>query len=202
TLGGLFSVIIKRNTPYPVTETKFGFRTIEDHQTEVLFRVFQGERPVCVANQFLDKFVLRNIPSKWAGEVRISVTMKIDENRILKVYATEQSTGIRKGIKIENANGKLTDAEIKQFIEKAERMKQDDEKLKQKIKARNKLQLLAYDLRRFANDEYPRKFHNENTRRIVRKKVDEVLKWFNSNPIVPIDLIEAKYEDLLLIKRK
>ncbi|RWS21074.1 hypothetical protein B4U80_02637 [Leptotrombidium deliense] len=75
-------------------------------------------------------------------------------------------------------------------------MKQDDEKLKQTIEARNKLQLLAYKLRRFANDDYPRKFHNEQTRRIVRKQ------WLNTNPNTAIDLIEAQYQDLMLIKIK
>ncbi|RWS21073.1 hypothetical protein B4U80_02638, partial [Leptotrombidium deliense] len=112
TLGGLFCVILRRNTPYPVKKTKFRFTTSLDHQTEMPVNVFQGERPVCVDNHFLGKFVMRNLPSKWAGEVMFSVTMTIDENGILKVYATEQSTGLRKGMKIIDAKGRLTDAEI------------------------------------------------------------------------------------------
>ncbi|RWS21829.1 hypothetical protein B4U80_02355 [Leptotrombidium deliense] len=168
TLGNIFSVIIPRNHPYPLNKIKYGFITIEDHQTAARFSVFQGERPLCVDNHFLGEFVVRNLPSKWAGDVTFYVTMKIDENGILEVSATEQSTGIRKSIEIKDANGKLYDTQISEFISKAEIMKRNDENLKETVEARNKLQLFAYELRHFANEDYPRKFHNENTRRIVK----------------------------------
>lgn len=50
--------------------------------------------------QFLNSFVLENLPKMPAGQVQITITFEIDANGILKVSATEKSTGVNNDVQI------------------------------------------------------------------------------------------------------
>ncbi|RWS03968.1 heat shock protein Hsp70: cytosolic-like protein, partial [Leptotrombidium deliense] len=147
-MGGLFKAIIPRNHPYPVSKTQYGFTTVKDHQTAALIKIYQGERTLCNDNHYLGEFVVKGLPAKYCGQVTLHVTMSIDLNGILHVSATEDTTGVSKSIEIENENRELTESQINDFIEKAAKMKLEDEAIAETIEARNKLQLFAFDMRR------------------------------------------------------
>jgi molecular chaperone DnaK (HSP70) len=58
--GKKMSVLIPRNTTIPAKMSE-PFTTTENNQTEILFRVFEGERPLTKDNNLLGQFELRGI---------------------------------------------------------------------------------------------------------------------------------------------
>lgn len=52
-----------------------------------------------------------------AGEAALEVVFEVDVNGILKVTATEKSSGRTANITISNAVGKLSTAEIEQMVD-------------------------------------------------------------------------------------
>ncbi|RWS22356.1 heat shock protein Hsp70: cytosolic-like protein [Leptotrombidium deliense] len=144
-MGGLFNAIIPHNHP---SKTQYGFSTVKDRQTAALIKIYQGERTLCKDNHYLGEFVVKGLPAKYCEQVTLHVTMSIDLNGILHVSATEDTTGVSKSIEIENENRVLTEYQKNDFIEKAAKMKLEDEAIAETIEARNKLQLFAFDLRR------------------------------------------------------
>jgi molecular chaperone DnaK len=64
--GGVMSVVIGRNTPIPVEVTK-RYYTLEDNQTVISVRAFQGERPLVADCAFLTEFSISGIKALPAG---------------------------------------------------------------------------------------------------------------------------------------
>ena len=88
---GIMVPIIKRNTTIPVTHSKM-FSTLEDNQTNVNIRVFEGERSSTEFNHELGKFELINIRPEPMGEPQIEITFSIDIDGILTVTAVDIKT--------------------------------------------------------------------------------------------------------------
>ncbi|WP_295163999.1 Fe-S protein assembly chaperone HscA [uncultured Buchnera sp.] len=116
-MGGFVEKIILRNTPIPISKTK-EFTTAKDNQSVILIHVLQGERELVKDCISLSRFVLKDIPSKKAGMVRISVTFEIDTDGLISVKALEKSSHKQKKIKIENTNF-LKNKKIDNLIEES-----------------------------------------------------------------------------------
>lgn len=80
------------------------------------FPVYQGERVNCEDNTSLGEFTLAPIPPMRAGEPVLEVIFEVDVNGILKVTATEKTSGRSANITINNSVGKLSTAEIDKMI--------------------------------------------------------------------------------------
>ncbi|KAL0244229.1 hypothetical protein GEMRC1_008314 [Eukaryota sp. GEM-RC1] len=91
TSGGVFSVLIPRNTTVPTKRTQT-FSTVEDNQTNVSIKVLQGESKVAKKNHLLGEFDLTGLPPKKKGEVKIDVTFDIDSNGIVNVSAVDKQS--------------------------------------------------------------------------------------------------------------
>ena len=87
-----------------------------DNQQTVQFPVFQGERVNCDDNTSLGEFTLAPIPPMKAGEAVLEVVFEVDVNGILKVTATEKTSGRSANITISNSVGKLSSSEIETMI--------------------------------------------------------------------------------------
>jgi len=103
-LGGLFDVVIPKNTTIPTRKTKI-YTTAEDNQTSVWIKVYQGERKIARENRLLGEFELSGIPPAPRGVPQIEVTFDIDVNGILTVSAIEKATGKKADIKIHARTG-------------------------------------------------------------------------------------------------
>ncbi len=99
TEGGLFSVIIPRNSSIPVAVHK-QFTTVRDNQTSVKIHVLQGERRVAAENHSLGWFRLEGITPAPKEIPAIDVCFQIDANGLLHVSATEVTSGISNSITI------------------------------------------------------------------------------------------------------
>lgn len=113
--GNIFAPVVARGQTVP-TIKKRTFTTVVDNQTTVQFPCFQGERTNCADNTSLGEFTLAPIPPLRAGEAALEVVFEVDVNGILKVTATEKSSGRTANITISNAVGKLSTTEIEQMI--------------------------------------------------------------------------------------
>jgi molecular chaperone DnaK len=101
TFGGLFNVIIPRNSTIPVKAGEM-FTTAVDHQRSMLIHVLQGERERAKDNWSLGQFTLE-FESAPRGMPRVGVQFEIDANGILHVLARDTRTGREKVVKMKSA---------------------------------------------------------------------------------------------------
>ncbi|GAM38790.1 ATPase [Talaromyces pinophilus] len=137
--GNIFAPVVPRGQTVP-TIKKRTFTTVVDNQQTVQFPVYQGERTNCEDNTSLGEFTLAPIPPMRAGEAALEVVFEVDVNGILKVTATEKSSGRTANITISNAVGKLSSTEIEQMINDAAKFKSSDEEFSKKFEARQQLE--------------------------------------------------------------
>ena len=78
--------------------------------------MYQGERVNCEDNTSLGEFTLAPIPPMRAGEAVLECVFEVDVNGILKVTATEKTSGRSANITISNSVGKLSSGEIEKMI--------------------------------------------------------------------------------------
>lgn len=144
TLGGVFTQMISRNTTIPTRKSEV-FSTASDNQTSVEVHVLQGERPMAADNKTLGKFHLVGIPPAPRGMPQVEVTFDIDANGIVNVSAKDVGTGREQKITITSSSG-LSKDEIDKMMKDAESHAGEDNKRKETIEARNRLDGLVYSV--------------------------------------------------------
>ena len=143
TLGGVFTRLIPRNTTIPTKKSQI-FSTAAAGQTSVEIRVFQGERELVKDNKLIGNFNLSGIPPAPKGVPQIEVTFDIDADGIINVSARDKATNKDAAITVAGSSG-LSDAEIEQMVNDAEKFKSQDEARRQAIETANKADQLAND---------------------------------------------------------
>ncbi|MEP6923315.1 MAG: molecular chaperone DnaK [Pyrinomonadaceae bacterium] len=144
TLGGVGTKLIERNTTIPTRKSEI-FSTASDNQTSVEVHVIQGERPMAADNKTLGKFHLVGIPPAQRGVPQVEVTFDIDANGIVNVSAKDMGTGREQKITITASSG-LSKDEIDRMMKDAESHAGEDEKRKEAIEAKNRLDGLTYSV--------------------------------------------------------
>jgi molecular chaperone DnaK len=142
TLGGVTTRLIERNTTIPTKKSEV-FSTAADGQTAVDIHVLQGERQMAIDNKTIGQFQLAGIPPAPRGVPQVEVTFDIDADGILHVTAKDKATGKEQKIVIKASSG-LSDTEIDRMVKDAERMKDEDKAMREKVDARNAADALVY----------------------------------------------------------
>lgn len=137
--GNIFAPVVPRGQTVP-TIKKRTFTTVADNQQTVQFPVYQGERVNCEDNTSLGEFTLAPIPPMKAGDAVLEVVFEVDVNGILKVTATEKTSGRSANITISNSVGKLSSTEIETMINDAAKFKSSDEAFSKKFESRQQLE--------------------------------------------------------------
>jgi molecular chaperone DnaK len=154
TLGGVFTKLIERNTTIPTRKSEI-FSTAADNQTSVEIHVLQGERAMARDNRTLGKFHLVGIPPAPRGVPQIEVTFDIDANGIVNVSAKDLATSKEQKITITASSG-LSKDEIDKMTQDAQAHADEDQKNREKIEAKNKLDSLIYNTEKMLKENRER----------------------------------------------
>ena len=166
TAGGIFTVLIPRNTPIPTSKKQI-FTTVVDNQTQVEVHVLQGERPMAADNVSLGRFMLTGIPPAPRGVPQIEVTFDIDVNGIVNVSAKDLATGKSQSITVRSS--RLSEQDIQRMVQEAEKYAEEDRRRKELAELRNQGDSLVYHAERTLR-ELGAKASEEQRRRVEEAK--------------------------------
>jgi molecular chaperone DnaK len=168
TLGGVFTVLIPRNTTIPTRKSEI-FSTASDNQTSVEVHVLQGERPMARDNKTIGRFHLTDIPPAPRGVPQIEVTFDIDANGILHVSAKDLGTGKSQKITITASSG-LTKEEVERMRKEAEQHAEEDKRKRERAELRNRCDQRVYETEKLLRE------HKDIISGDQRKKLEDAIE--------------------------
>ena len=119
--AGLFSPIISRNSPTPISRTN-SYSSMSDNQTHIKLNIYQGESRE-VANNILLGTMEFPIPKKPAGQVSIDCRFTYDSSGLLDVDVTIPETGETRSMLIADDSETLTAEQIEERREQLAALK-------------------------------------------------------------------------------
>lgn len=209
TTGGLMSVLISRNTIVPIKRSRL-YSTTEDDQTSVTVNVYEGERSAVADNRLLGTFELTGIKPAPRGSPKIRVSFELDADGIFTVSAINETEGAdvvsvdgeatqatqatQAMITIQN-KGRISDHDVKKYVQDAEANSARDELFSKYIKLKTDFENLLYGIRRTFTEtdaEILAKHADPDAIKCVLDVVAEQFSWLEglSEDNINVDFIQ------------
>lgn len=106
---------------------------------------------MAIDNKLLGQFDLIGIPPAPRGVPQIEVVFDIDANGIMNVSAVDKSTGKKQEVTIQSSGG-LSDNEVDKMVKDAETYREQDEKKREGVAAKNEAETLQYSVEKQLTD--------------------------------------------------
>lgn len=119
---GFFLPLIERNTFLPVSKTET-VNTVEDNQTCVLLKIYQGEGRKVQDNVFLGEMRI-DVPPRPAGEVLLDVRFTYTLDGLLEVECHYQGSPAVSRLVIEKVPGQMSEEQIAESLLRLADLKQ------------------------------------------------------------------------------
>lgn len=161
TAGGVFTVLIARNTSIPTSKSQV-FSTYADNQPAVTVNVLQGERSMAADNKILGAFTLDGIAPAPRGIPQIEITFDIDANGIVSVKAQDKGTKKAQSVTI-TASSNLSSGDIDKAVKEAEKFADEDKKRKDSVEAKNNAEQLIFATEKFMTESGDKLTEDERT---------------------------------------
>lgn len=149
--GGIFSILIPRNSSIPTAAHKV-FTTVRDNQTSVKVHALQGERRMAVENHSLGYFRLVGVTPAPKEIPEIDVQFQIDANGLLNISATDATSGVSNSITIESY-AYVTPEEASEVISAAESAADADRQFMRKTYIKSHADGIMSDLQLILADQ-------------------------------------------------
>merc|ERR1719376_925822 len=147
-------------------------------------------------NHLLGKFDLTGIPPAPRGVPQIEVTFDIDANGILNVSACDKSTGKQNKITITNDEGRLSKEDIERMVNEAEKFKEEDDKQKEIISAKNGLESYCFNIKTTIEDEKLKDKISDDDKQKINDKCEEAIKWLDANQLAEVEEFNEKQKEV------
>ena len=195
TVGGLMSPIIPRNTRIPVRRSKI-YTTHSDDAAGARIEIYEGERALTRDNRVLGVFELHRLPRAPRGSLQIEVTFEIDANAILTVSAQELTSKMTEAIEIDTLEFALSESQVEDAIQSAAAFSEEDEKDRARVIARLEYETAISDTESALKAEKNNPLYGKSTYKELKKKLKEIKKWLDENPMEEPEVYQKKGEEL------
>ncbi|GMT03706.1 hypothetical protein PENTCL1PPCAC_25881, partial [Pristionchus entomophagus] len=165
------SVILRRNTQYPTSNTK-SYRNGSDNQTEMVFRILEGEKARCSENKTLGVCTIL-IPERNVGENVVEGTYSVDENGILSVFLRDVDTNEEASTKVQTS--RLTDEERMKMVRNAIQEEENEQIERAKYEARIEFADVVTNVKKYVHKTESLKKKAE-----LQKLIADEEKWIES----------------------
>ena len=146
-----FGVLLRNNTPVPA-EAKFdNLTTVCDNQDAIALNIYEGQREYVKENRLLGGFIITGLTKKPAGQVNVTLKLKMTKENILEAEAYENGGKANCQLKIDYNCGEIDKDEIEEIMRRAEEFREADLEIVRTNNAFNQLDHLIYEARKSSN---------------------------------------------------